>query len=150
MAGVAWSDVKNANCVSHFECLARDHSVRETLHVLIASCLNCSFCFYAGYFRCFQSKTDRLCLCFAQHPSEDAHRRFRRLQRRLNIRRRFWRLPRPVYSWFDIHFNDHLLRDQLVWMPLLDAAGEADLVKAVVAEQNHRKDTGIGTIKYGL
>ena len=25
----------------------------------------------AMYFRCFQSTTDRLCLCFAQHPSEE-------------------------------------------------------------------------------
>ena len=36
------------------------------------------------------------------------HRRILRRRRRRH-RRRFWRLPRPMNSWFEIHYNDPLI-----------------------------------------
>jgi len=38
----------------------------------------------------------------------ELHRRILRRRRRRH-RRRFWRLPRPMNSWFEIHFNDPLI-----------------------------------------
>ena len=38
------------------------------------------------------------------------HRRILRRRRRRH-RRRFWRLPRPMNSWFEIHYNDPLIPD---------------------------------------
>ena len=40
----------------------------------------------------------------------ELHRRILR-QRRRRHRRRFWRLPRPINSWFEIHYNDPLIPD---------------------------------------
>ena len=37
--------------------------------------------------------------------------RRRRMQRRRNRRFRFWCLPRPRQSWFEIHYNDHRIPD---------------------------------------
>ena len=33
------------------------------------------------------------------------------MQRRRNRRFRFWCLPRPPQSWFEIHYNDHRIPD---------------------------------------
>ena len=38
----------------------------------------------------------------------ELHRRILR-RRRGRHRRRFWRLPRPMNSWFEIHYNDPLI-----------------------------------------
>ncbi|CAH3044966.1 unnamed protein product [Porites lobata] len=38
------------------------------------------------------------------------HRRILRRRRRRH-RPRFWRLPRPMNSWFEIHYNDPLIPD---------------------------------------
>ncbi|CAH3191331.1 unnamed protein product [Porites evermanni] len=37
--------------------------------------------------------------------------RRRRMQKRRNRRFRFWSLPRPQQSWFEIHYNDHWIPD---------------------------------------
>ena len=101
--------------LSDFECLARDHSVRETLHChdcIMLELLLLLSAFMRAIFDVFNLQ--RIVCAYALHNirrrrilAMAAYQRFRRRQRRLNIRRRFWRLPRPVYSWFDIHFNDH-------------------------------------------
>ena len=110
------SDVQNANCVSiRFRMSgARSFRARNTARVdcIMFELLLLLSAFMRAIFDLFNLQ--RIVCAYALHNirrsrilAMAAYRRFRRRQRRLNIRRRFWRLPRPVYSWFDIHFNDH-------------------------------------------
>ena len=74
-AGVARSDVQKCKlCIRFRMSGARSFLARNTAHVdciMFELLLLLSAFMRAMYFRCFQSTTDRLCLCFAQHPSEE-------------------------------------------------------------------------------
>ena len=50
-------------------------------------------------------------ICQRQMLALAALNQRQRMQRRRNHRFRFWCLPRPRQSWFEIHYNDHRIPD---------------------------------------
>ncbi|RMX58078.1 hypothetical protein pdam_00013830, partial [Pocillopora damicornis] len=69
--------------------------------------------------------------------------RRRRMQRRRNRRCRFWCLPRPRQSWFEIHYNDHRIPDDFFKQQLRVRRATFNQLLNLVSPHVARQDTSM-------
>ena len=69
--------------------------------------------------------------------------RRRRMQRRRNRRFRFWCLPRPRQSWFEIHYIDHRIPDDFFKEQLRVRRATFNQLLNLVSPHVARQDTSM-------
>ena len=68
---------------------------------------------------------------------------FRRRRRIRRIRKRLWRLPRPVNSWFEVHYYDHALPDDYFKQQLRVRKPTFRVLLNILAPHLTRQDTAM-------
>ena len=82
-------------------------------------------------------------ICQRQMLALAALNQRRRMQRRRNHRFRFWCLPRPRQSWFEIHYNDHRIPDDFFKQQLRVRRATFNQLLNLVSPHVARQDTSM-------